>query len=118
MTVQVKFGWVSTDMIFLPNSDHSYQSARIPPGSGWNVRGRVKYSTYPACPASSLSPCQRTQPPRRHLLNQGLHAGVRLHRIDQPLLTRQVVKVLLADDCASTGMRREQTAYLVGPVCG
>src|SRR5271168_1964671 len=44
MTVQVKFGWVSTDMIFLPNSDHSYHSARIPPGSGWNVRGRVKYS--------------------------------------------------------------------------
>ena len=42
--VQVKFGWVSTDMIFLPNSDHSYHSAQIPPGSVWNVRGRVKYS--------------------------------------------------------------------------
>src|ERR1700678_3751004 len=34
-------------MIFLPNSDHSYHSARIPPGSGWNVRGRVKYSVNP-----------------------------------------------------------------------
>ena len=44
--VQVKFGWVSTDMIFLPNSDHSYHSAWIPPGSGWNVRGRVKYSCH------------------------------------------------------------------------
>ena len=42
--VQVKFGWVSTDMIFLPNSYHSYHSTWIPPGSGWNVRGRVKYS--------------------------------------------------------------------------
>ena len=28
--VQVKFGWVLTDMIFLPNSDHSYHSAWNP----------------------------------------------------------------------------------------
>ena len=28
--VQVKFGWVLTDMIFLPNSDHSYHSAQNP----------------------------------------------------------------------------------------
>ena len=28
--VQVKFGWVLTDMIFLPNSYHSYHSAWIP----------------------------------------------------------------------------------------
>src|SRR6202522_1223689 len=34
-------------MIFLPNSDHSYHSARILPGSRWNVRGRVKYSLHP-----------------------------------------------------------------------
>ena len=28
--VRVKFGWVLTDMIFLPNSDHSYHSTWNP----------------------------------------------------------------------------------------
>ena len=27
--VQVKFGWVLSDMVFLPNSNHSYHSAQI-----------------------------------------------------------------------------------------
>jgi hypothetical protein len=40
----VKFGWVLTDMIFLPFLPFRLDSSQNPPGSAWNVWGTVKYS--------------------------------------------------------------------------
>jgi hypothetical protein len=44
--VQVKFGWVLIDMIFLPFLPFRLDSSQNPPGSAWNVWGTVKYSHF------------------------------------------------------------------------
>ena len=55
--VQVKFGWVLTDMTFLPNSNHSYHSTWAE--SRQNHWGRVKYSYIMHCRIEYLQLVQK-----------------------------------------------------------
>jgi hypothetical protein len=60
----VKFGWVLTDMIFLPFLPFRLDSSQNPPRSAWNVWGTVKYSPVPTNTPTPPSPKPQTFTPR------------------------------------------------------